>query len=103
LKQTLGRLSGALLFGCIFTMLLSDGAASGQDIFGVISGTATDRSGAAVPGVKVTIVSEETHTLSGGRVQLPEPGQLQQPKHQRGRLTWPYHVIIPGPADAIRS
>jgi hypothetical protein len=51
--------TAALLF-CFAAMLAAPKLAEAQDIFGRISGTVTDSSGAAVPAVKVTITNEAT-------------------------------------------
>lgn len=57
-KATAKRLAYALAFACILAM--TAGLARAQDIFGVLSGTVTDSTGALVPGAKVIITNQAT-------------------------------------------
>lgn len=61
-RGIMSRLHFAALSGLLILVALSGagGFASAQDIFGRISGTATDSSGATVANAKVTIVNEAT-------------------------------------------
>ena len=56
------RLLGGLLFAAV--LLLSGGLAVAQEFRGTILGRITDPSGAAVPGVQITVTNEKTNVSS---------------------------------------
>lgn len=77
------RLMCALTFAFIFFVV--EASAGAQDIFGVISGTVTDTTGAVVPGASITITNEAT-TLA--RVlESNEAGFYTAPELPAGRYT----------------
>ena len=59
-RPLLAALSGLLALLALWVLSGAGRFASAQDIFGRISGTVTDSSGATVPGAKVTIINEAT-------------------------------------------
>ena len=73
------------LFVLVFSLLVLSTQMHAQDIFGVISGTVTDSSGAVVPDAKVTIVNEETKQLRV--VSTNESGYFTAPQLGVGRYT----------------
>jgi hypothetical protein len=65
------------LMSVLFVMLLCDGAALAQSIYGTLLGTVTDTSGAVVPNASVVVTEQNTNvsrsgaTDTGGDYQLP--------------------------------
>jgi hypothetical protein len=55
-----GRVQTATLIFTALALVASSSFANGQDIFGRISGTVTDPSGAAVPGASITVTNQAT-------------------------------------------
>jgi hypothetical protein len=77
------RLTCAL--AAVYILAMTAGLARAQDIFGVISGTVTDSTGAVIPGASVTIANEATNLARA--VESDETGFYTAPQLPVGRYT----------------
>lgn len=79
------KTTGLLAAFLLLLSTLAAGTLRAQDIFGVISGTVTDPSGAAVPGARIQIINEAT--LQTRTIESNGSGYYTVPQLEVGRYT----------------